>query len=471
MNWELFGIGIYVGVMLLVGFWVSKRIKNDDDYYLGGRSLGPSLATFSIFATWFGAETCIGTAGNVYRSGLSNLHADPIGYTLCIFLMGIFFAKVLWRRQITTIPDLFRNRFSPNTEKLAALIMIPSSIVWAGAQVRAFGQIIHSTTDMGYTVAVIIAASVVIIYTMSGGLLADAYTDLIQGIALIVGLVFMIVAVVMDLGGIGPALKSIPVDKLTFSGGDGAELGFMGNLELWMVPILGSLMAQELVTRVSASRSEKVAFNSSIRAGIIYFIVGCIPVLVGLLGVQYFPNLTDTETLMPLLAKTHMSYFFYIIFVGALVSAILSTVDTTLLSASALASHNLIHPYTKDLSAKKKVQISRLLTLISGILSFVIAFLSDSITELVETASSLGGPSILIMTIIALWVKIGNSKNAIFAMLMSLLAWVVTNFFVEIEFPIIVTVLVCGASYFLSVGFFKTEREGEVPETAVPGTK
>lgn len=471
MNWELFGIGIYVGVMLLVGFWVSKRIKNDDDYYLGGRSLGPSLATFSIFATWFGAETCIGTAGNVYRSGLANLYADPIGYTLCIFLMGIFFAKVLWRRKITTIPDLFRERFSPNTEKLAALIMIPSSIVWAGAQVRAFGQIIHSTTDMGYTLAVIIAASVVIIYTMSGGLLADAYTDLIQGIALIVGLIFMIFAVVMDLGGIGPALKSIPIEKLSFSGGDGAELGFMGNLELWMVPILGSLMAQELVTRVSASRSEKVAFNSSIRAGILYFIVGCIPVLVGLLGVQYFPNLQDTETLMPLLAKTHMSYFFYIIFVGALVSAILSTVDTTLLSASALASHNLIHPYTKNLSARKRVQISRGLTLIAGIISFVIAFLSESITELVETASSLGGPSILIMTMIALWVKIGNAKNAIFAMSMSLVAWVVTNFFVEIEFPIIVTVLVCAASYFISVGFFRVERDGGVPETAVPGTK
>src|SRR5690606_25437118 len=115
---------------------------------------GPYLATFSIFATWFGAETCIGTAGAVYRGGLSSIHADPFGYSLCILIMGLFFAKILWRKKITTIPDLFRERFSPNTEKLAALIMIPSSIVWAGAQIRAFGQILHSTTDFGVTVAV-----------------------------------------------------------------------------------------------------------------------------------------------------------------------------------------------------------------------------------------------------------------------------------------------------------------------------
>jgi Na+/proline symporter len=79
MNWELFGISLYVLGMLVIGFYVSRRIKNDDDYFLAGRSLGPFLATFSIFATWFGAETCIGTAGAVYRSGLNSVHADPLG--------------------------------------------------------------------------------------------------------------------------------------------------------------------------------------------------------------------------------------------------------------------------------------------------------------------------------------------------------------------------------------------------------
>jgi Na+/proline symporter len=453
MNWELFGISTYVVGMIGMGFYFSKRIKNDDDYFLGGRSLGPGLATFSIFATWFGAETCIGTSGAVYRHGLSSIHADPMGYTICLLIMAIFFSKVLWRKKITTIPDLYRSRYSSVTEKMAAIIMIPSSIIWAGAQVRALGQILHSTTEFGPVIAVTVAACVVIIYTMSGGMLADAYADLIQGIAIIVGLIFLVSAIVIDLGGVSSALALIPKEKLSFGGGDMSGLSFIGRLELWMVPILGSVMSQELVSRVASSRSEKIAHHSALRAAGIYFLVGCIPVIIGLLGANYLPNLQDSETLMPVLAKTHLNYVFYIIFVGALVSAILSTVDTTLLASSALLSHNLIYPTFPKIKDDKKVFIARLCTLCSGIVAYVIAYSSDSIVGLVETASSLGGPTILVITMAALWDKRGTSINAIIAIGMSFISWIIAHFVIEIEFPVIFTIVICSVAYFGNVHF------------------
>lgn len=462
MNFELIGICIYVLGMLVMGFYISRQIKTDDDYFLAGRSLGPFLATFSIFATWFGAESCIGTSGAVYRHGLASIHADPLGYSICIVLMGLFFAKILWRKKITTIPDLFRERFSPNTEKLCAFVMIPSSIIWAGAQIRAFGQIIHSTTDTSVALAITVAAIVVIVYTAFGGMLADAYTDLIQGIALICGLIFMFVAVVMDLGGITGMINAIDVSKLTMSGGEMEGLNFLGRIELWMVPILGSLMAQELVSRVVASKSEKVAYQSCYRAGAIYLLVGMIPVMIGLVGGSYLPNLAESETIMPQLARMHFNSFFYIIFVGALVSAILSTVDSTLLAASALASHNLIYPGIKNLTERKKVIIARSGVLISGVVAYIIAFMSESITSLVETASSLGGPSILVITIIALWVKQGNSINAIAAMVMSIVAWAFCHFIIEVEYPILITVFACIVTYFGTLPF-TTNRKTEVP--------
>lgn len=466
MNWELFGIALYVLGMIGMGFYFSRRIKTDDDYFLGGRTLGPGLATFAIFATWFGAETCIGTAGAVYRGGLSSIHADPIGYTVCLLIMAFVFAKILWNKKITTIPDLFRTRFSPGAEKLAAIIMIPGSIIWAGAQVRALGQIIHSTTDFGPMVAVTVAASVVIIYTMSGGMLADAYADFIQGIAIICGLVFLIIAIVWDMGGMETAFSQIPGDKLSLKGGDMMGLSLLGKLELWLVPILGSVLAQELVSRVAASRSQKVAFNSTIRAACIYFFVGTIPVLIGLLGVKYMPNLADSETLMPVLAKQHLNYFFYIVFVGALVSAILSTVDTTLLACSALFSHNLIYPSFPNIPEKRKVLVARAATLVAGVIAYVIAYSSDSITELVETASSLGGPSILVITIAALWEKKGTAFNAIFAMTMSLFTWLLGHYF-ELEFPVILTVIVCAVSYFGTLPFTKAAGASEKAKVEV----
>lgn len=467
MNWPLFGVIIYVLAMLVMGYIVSKKIKTNDDYFLGGRSLGPFLATFSIFATWFGAETCIGTTGAVYREGLSSIHADPLGYALCIFLMGFFFSKILWEKKITTIPDLYRIRFSPTTEKIAAIIMIPSSLVWAGAQIRAFGQIIHSSTDYGVTTAITVAALVVIIYTISGGLLADAYTDLIQGFALILGLVILFVILLLDHGGLAPALKVIPTERFSLMGGELSHLTFLGKLEAWMVPILGSLMAQELVSRVVASKSKTVAYHSSLRAGLMYLLVGLIPVSIGLMGMKYFPGLSETDSILPLLAKEHLNPFFYIIFIGALVSAILSTVDSTLLSASALASHNLIYPHVKNLSEKKKIVIARSGVLVSGIIAYGIAFMSDSITGLVELASSLGGPIILVITILALFVKMGTSLNAIIAMVTGLATWVVAHFLWESEFPILLTVGMCFGSYFVTLPFGKTGSQVEVTEVGL----
>lgn len=465
MNWELLGISVYVVGMIGMGIYFSKRIKTDDDYFLGGRTLGPGLATFAIFATWFGAETCIGTAGAVYRKGLSTVHADPLGYTLCLLVMGLFFAKVLWRKKITTIPELFRERYSPTTEKLAALIMIPSSIIWAGAQVRALGQIIHTTTSFGPELAVLIAASVVIIYTMSGGMLADAYADLIQGIAIICGLLFLAISVLWEIGGPLEALKVIPVEKLSLVGSDLDGLSFFGKLELWLVPIMGSVLTQELVSRVAASRSEKVASHSALRAALLYLFVGSIPVFIGLVGPKFFPELNDAEMLMPMLAKKHLNSFFYVVFVGALVSAILSTVDTTLLASSALLGHNLIYPSFKDLSERKKVVIARLGTLFSGLLAYAIAHASDSITELVEIASSLGGPSVLVIAMAALWEKKGTSKNAVFAMLMSFFTWILCHFFVSTSYPVLLTVIVCAFSYFASIpvtiGFYSPKAESK----------
>lgn len=461
MTLEMFGIAFYVLLMLAVGFWVSRRIKTDDDYFLAGRTLGPTLATFSIFATWFGAETCIGTAGAVYKYGISGLHADPLGYSLCIFIMGFVFSKVLWNKKITTIPDLFHKRFSPNVERVAALIMIPSSIIWAGAQVRAFGTIISSTSEISFVSGVTAAAVVVMLYTVCGGMLADAYNDLIQGIAVIIGLAFLLIVTINNLGGFEAAFATISAERLHLGTPDGETRSFLGNLEFWMVPILGSVMAQELVGRVVASRSDKVAFNSCMRAGVIYFLVGMIPVLIGLLGVAYMPRLQEPESIMPLLAKTHLNSFGYVLFVGALVSAILSTVDSTLLSVSALLSHNLILPSLKNPSERKKVFIARGGVIICGLIAYGIAFTSDSIVDLVELASSLGGPSILVMTTVALFVKKGDAINAMVAFIVSILTWAIGHY-LHLEYKVLLTVVMCAFGYFASLPFTQKVNGSEV---------
>src|SRR5262245_10384362 len=168
---------------------VSRRIKNEDDYILGGRTLGYWLAAFTIFATWFGAETCISSAGAIYEKGLAGGSADPFGYGLCIVFMGLVFAVPLWKRKLTTLADLFRQRYSPAVENTAVLLMVPTSLFWSAAQIRAFGQVLDASSAVGVGAAITLAAAVVIVYTAFGGFRADVITDLIQGGLIILGLV------------------------------------------------------------------------------------------------------------------------------------------------------------------------------------------------------------------------------------------------------------------------------------------
>jgi len=121
MSPMLIGIFGYVFVQLLIVIVLARRSRNETDYLLAGRRLGTGFATFTIFATWFGAETFIGSAGAVYADGLGGSTADPFGYAVCLFLMGFFFAVPLWRRKLTTLADLFRRRFSIGVERFVLI--------------------------------------------------------------------------------------------------------------------------------------------------------------------------------------------------------------------------------------------------------------------------------------------------------------------------------------------------------------
>ena len=107
MNATVVALFGYLVLQFGIGAYVSRRLRSEDDYLVAGRSLGWGLGTFTIFATWFGAETVIGSAGTVYSEGVGATSAEPFGYALALILMGVIFAVPLWRRGLTTLADLF----------------------------------------------------------------------------------------------------------------------------------------------------------------------------------------------------------------------------------------------------------------------------------------------------------------------------------------------------------------------------
>jgi Na+/proline symporter len=417
----------YLALQLGVGIWISRRIKSESDYLLAGRSLGYTLATFSIFATWFGAETMVGSAGNAYRDGVSLGNAEPFGYGLCLILAGFVFAAPLWRRRLTTLADLFRQRFSVGVERLVALIMIPGSILWAAAQVRAFGHILSTSSTISPQLAIACAAGFTMLYTMFGGLLADATNDLIQSVVITVGLFVLLGGVLIELSQMSTLSETLgvigPVSLLPSTGDSPFAIA-----EEWAIPICGSVIAAELVGRIIATRTPTIAKRSSITAGVLYIIVGTIPLVIGLLGQRIVPTLGDAEQVIPAVAHALLPTFFFAIFAGSVVAAILSTVDSTLLVASGLMSHNILIPIFKVTSERSKVLMARAGVFAFGVVAYVQAIRAEGVFELVESASAFGSAGILVTAVFGLFTSLGGPFAALATLVGGLLVYLAATF-------------------------------------------
>jgi len=439
----LAGIGLYVLAQLGIGVAASRRIRTEDDYLVAGRSLGPVLATFTVFATWFGAETCIAAAGAVYQLGLAGGSADPFGYGLCILLTGAVLAVPLWRMKLTTLGDLFRLRFDGRVEKIAVALMVPTSLFWAAAQIRAFGQVLSAASGYEVELTVTFAAAVVIAYTMFGGLLADAWTDLAQGIALIAGLGAIFIAVFRAEG--FDLFASLEPGALSPLGSEARPI--LAVAEDWAIPVIGSLVAAEVISRIIAARSETVARNATMVAGGAYLLIGLMPVALGLVGSVLVPDLADPEQILPVLADRYLPTLLSVVFSGALVSAILSTVDSALLAAAGLVSHNVVLPWLADADERTKVRLARGFVVAFGALAYLMAFRAERVYELVEQASAFGSAGIVTVVVFGLFTRFGGVASATASLLTGMVAWVIGAYLLDLPYPYLTSLAAAVLAY------------------------
>jgi Na+/proline symporter len=449
----LIGIAVYVIAQFAVGMLVSRRIATEADYLVAGRRLGLGLAAVSIYATWFGAETIVGAAGSIYSDGLAGGSADPFGYAVCLVVLGVFVAAPLWRRQYTTFGDLFRERYSISVERFAVLLMIPTSVLWAAAQIRAFGQVVSASSSLEVEIAIGAAAVLVIVYTMVGGLFADVVTDFIQGIAVMIGLLALLVVVGNANGGVTALPSLIDPERLALFSTEHATP--LAVLEAWAVPICGSLLAAEMLARILGCNSAATARNATLLGAGIYLVVGLIPVAIGLAGPALVPGLDEPEQVVATLAQRHLSTFFYVLFAGAVISAILSTVNSCLLAAASLVSHNLIVPLRPAIDERGKVLTARIGVVVFGAAAYALALGADGIYELVATASAFGSAGIFVVGLFGLFSRVGGVASAHASLATGALVWAAGEYWLEWPTPYVAALAASLAAYLLPALFVR----------------
>ena len=155
-------VGLYLSITVLIGWFSSKLVKNSQDFVLAGRKMPTFVVASGLFATWFGSETVMGASSEFLDKGLIGVIEDPFGAALCLLLIGLFFARPLYKLKLYTFSDYFRQRYSKKVELISALFMIPSYFSWIAAQLIALAIIIQSISGIPFIWGVIICAAIVL---------------------------------------------------------------------------------------------------------------------------------------------------------------------------------------------------------------------------------------------------------------------------------------------------------------------
>jgi Na+/proline symporter len=288
-------------------------------------------------------------------------------------------------------------------------------------------------------------------YSVLGGLLADAWTDLVQGLAIVLGLVVLAIVAADQLGGVGAALEKIPPERLeALALGDAGWLGFIESLA---VPICGTVVAVELISRILGARSAKIAASGAVIGGVMYLLVGLIPVFLGLVGPHLVPQIEDAEQIVPKLAEAHLPGLLYVMFAGAVISAILSTIDSVLLASAAQVSHNIIEKLMPSLEDRGRLLSTRVTLIALAVVAFAIALQAEQIKQLVELASAAGSAGVFVVAVFGLFTRIGGPLAAMATVIVGAGAWLVFGWFFELAAPYLTALVLAFLTYIVTAVF------------------
>jgi Na+/proline symporter len=203
----------YVVVMVLIGLYVSRKVKNSEDYVLAGRSLPFYMALATVFATWFGSESILGASTKFAEGGFGNVIEDPFGAALCLIIAGLFFNRKLYKLNFLTIGDYFKNRYNTIISVFLSIAIIISYFGWVAAQFLALGLVLSMVLPaLSLQWAILFAAALVTLYTFFGGMYSVATLDTIQTFVITIGLGTILAYALSKIGGVDAFISQTPTE-------------------------------------------------------------------------------------------------------------------------------------------------------------------------------------------------------------------------------------------------------------------
>jgi high affinity choline transporter 7 len=404
-----------------LGLWAARRVEADSfsDLVLAGRRLGLGVGVFTMTATWVDGGYINGTVEQTYSAGLLHVQA-PWAYAMSLAIGGLWFAPIMRRHGFTTLLDPFHRRFGARAAALLYLPAVTGELFWTSAILTALGTTFGVVLDLDYTWSIVLAATIVVGYTMSGGLWAVAVTDVAQLTVLVLGLGIVVPFVADAVGGFGPALEQYR-----------ARMAVAPPVNWWswtdsaLLLIFGGIPWHVYFQRVLASRDEHVARRLSLLAAGCCLLAAIPPALIGVLahGADWAAlGIAEPEAarLLPVVLAHLTPPAVAAIGLGAVSAAVMSSMDSSILSSSTMTAWNVYRPLVNPQASRAALTGAvRGTVLVLGVAATLIALQVKSIYTLWVLCSDLVYCVLFPQILLALWDRRANRHGSYAGMLVA----------------------------------------------------
>ncbi|HEY4637363.1 MAG TPA: sodium:solute symporter family protein [Burkholderiales bacterium] len=428
-------VALYLVASIAIGLWAARRVHNSRDYVVAGRSLPLYMSFALVFATWFGAETVLGVSATFLQDGMGGIVADPFGFSFCLVLIALFFARAFYRLNLLTIGDFYRKRYNKPVEVATSVCITLSYLGWTSAQFTALGFVFHALSGgaipLGWGIA--LGAGAVLVYTLFGGMFSIAYTDLFQTAIIIVGLLYL----AFLLGGMAGGF-----DAVVLHAAQAEKFHFWPQPELrevlafvaaFLTAALGSIPQQDVFQRVTAAKDADTAVRGTLLGGIVYFCMAFVPIFLAYSALLIDPQMVgplvagdanESQLILPKLILGHTPLFAQVMFFGALLSAIMSSASGALLAPTSLFTENVLRPFLPHMNDRQFLLTLRLVLVIFALAVLVFALESDaSIYQMVQNAYKVTLVSAFAPLVLGLFWKRATTAGALLSVVLGLVSW------------------------------------------------
>ena len=358
VNWPAFAsVSVFYAVIYYVGIRAARRKQDEDNdadgLMLAGRNLPVWIAVFTMSATWVGGGFINGTAEYAATAGLVWVQA-PWGYALSLVIGGLFFARTMRRRRYRTMLDPLTERYG---KRVAAVLFLPAltgELFWTSAILVALGATFATVLGVDLSTAILLSAAIAIAYTALGGLWAVALTDVVQMTILLLGLAIIVPFALDATGGVAATVAAY---RTKF----GAAASFLPSRAalgqdywLWwdyaLLLVFGGIPWQVYFQRVLAARDEGTAVRLSLFAGVVCLLAAVAPVLIGMTAATADWTAVaagappEASATLPWVVRYLTNPWVAVIGLGAVAAAVMSSVDSSVLSASSMGVWNVYKP-------------------------------------------------------------------------------------------------------------------------------